>query len=214
MMNIIDGERLSVYVVKAITLAKATKADSNGIVQTYAVLTMKNKKAPGESPTRHIMFESDHPDLLAILKKYVSQNRDAQGGALVDLQALKAPEAKADFDEIEGYLTWNGGMCMQYPLRKGECYANDIDGKRLVRKSTGQPVIKSTVSVFVQVLYAETTDNGLKYHYAKGLSPEDQGPRIEDTFYREAVARNNAVDAAAGVEPAADGPTNPDDVTF
>ena len=50
-------------------------------------------------------------------------------------------ELKAEFG---GLLIFPGGMVVDYPLQKGLCYANDINGNRVILKD-GQNVIRDSV---------------------------------------------------------------------
>lgn len=57
---------------------------------------------------------------------------------------------KSDDSKLFPILEWPGMMPQVMPLRKGMCYANDVNGK-FVEDKTGAKVTKDKITVMVQV---------------------------------------------------------------
>ena len=135
---------------------------------------------------RIVLFDEDIPGAFNALKVFAGNTPDAQGGYLVDLAKMKADAAV--MEEWEGLLEFPGGMVVEYPLRKGLCYQNDINGNIVKEKNTNQPVMKDKVNVFVQVDFATVDESGkMSYVYIDRFGLSEQGQRMESRFYRNAV---------------------------
>lgn len=211
MGNIITGAEISTYVTRAITVSVAKKVNRNGVKARFIVLTAKDKGSMISKASRIPIFEDElGAEVFEILKKYQlldkdgkpvkDQSRKDSDGIVIDLKALKASE---DADELEGLLVLEGGMVMQYDLG-GAYYANDINGN-LVKDGRDNPVIKTTIPVFVQVKNMVPTENGgVAYNYYAGMGLEERGSRIKAQFYRTAVASTPAPADNAGEDANAD----------
>ena len=191
MANIIPGAQLSCYKTIAISLGQSKKENNNGVKSNFIVLSVKNKKSLLSGTRRIVLFDEDIPGAFNALKAYASNTPDAQGGYLVDLTKMKADTAV--MAEWEGLLEFPGGMVVEYPLRKGLCYQNDIDGKVGTEKNTNTPIMKDRVNVFVQVDFATVDENGrMSYVYIDRFGLSEQGQRMESRFYRNAVEQVTA----------------------
>lgn len=185
MGQIIQGAEISTYKTIAIALGQSKKENTNGVRSNYIVLSVKNRKSLLSGTRRIILFDEDIPGAFECLKAFASQTPDQRGGYAVDMAKFKADSTA--MEEWEGLLEFPGGMVVEYPLSKGECYQNDIDGKRVMDKN-GNPIKKKTVSVFVQVDMIKPGTNGTSETvYIDGFGKEEQGQRMEARFYREAV---------------------------
>ena len=200
MGNIITGAEISVYKTRAITMGVAKKENRNGVKAKYLILTAKDAGSLIAKPSRIPLFEDElGAEVFETLKKYMLLDADGKpvkdttrskegNGVIIDLKALKASE---DAEELEGLLTLEGGMTMDYYMG-GDHYANDIDGNR-VKDGRGNDVIKDTISVFVQVKNMVPGENGaVKYNFFNGMGLHERGQRIKAQFYREAVAKQAA----------------------
>ena len=195
-MGIIKGSEISVYKTTAMTMAVAKQEIRNGIKAKFLILNAKDEESGIASATRIPLFEEDLGDAVfaalspyRLLDKDGKPVQDAKGGYPIDLMALTtAMETdKGLNDMFKGLLVLGGGMMEDYDLG-GEYYANDIDGNKVL-DGRGNPVIKSTISVFVQVKhYLPTTDGGLKPVYFAGWGLHERGSRLKAQFYRERVA--------------------------
>lgn len=184
--NVIPGAQLSCYKTIAISLGQSKKENNNGVKSNFIVLSVKNKKSLLSGTRRIVLFDEDIPGAFDALKVFASNTPDAQGGYLVDLAKMKADTAV--MAEWDGLLEFPGGMVVEYPLRKGLCYQNDINGNIVKEKGTNQPVMKDKVNVFVQVDFATVDENGkMSYVYIDRFGLSEQGQRMESRFYRNAV---------------------------
>ena len=191
MVNTIPGAQLSCYKTIAISLGQSKNPNNDGVKSNFIVLSVKNKKSLLSGTRRIVLFDEDIPGAFEALKPFASQTADAQGGYLVNLAQMKADASvMAEWDDL---LEFPGGMVVEYPLRKGLCYQNDIDGKPVKSKNTNQPIMKDRVNVFVQVDFATVDENGhMQYIYIDKFGLSEQGQRMEDRFYRNAVEQVTA----------------------
>jgi hypothetical protein len=174
------------------SLCVSKKENRDKVLSKFVVFTVQDEDGGFAKPSRHIMFEEQmFPGAVDILKKYRMKDdrgneiKDAKGGYPINLKALKESE---DADLFKGYFRIPGGMVEYYHLKKGECYANDVDGNR-IRDKQGNYVTKSVIPAFVQVKFYIVGANGeMIPHYANGMGLEEVGDRLERQFYREAVA--------------------------
>lgn len=192
-MQKIEGKEFGTYVVTAIQLglSKSAGINANGKPSRYIVLFVKNVKMRLGRPRHIVMFEEEVPGLYEILKNYTTSDTPENGRYTVDLIAFKKSE---DVAAMDGLLEFPGMTTEQYKLRKGLCYQNDIDGKRVYFGKDGdanrEPVMRDTISVLVRVDNAIEANGVFKMNYFDKWSPEDQGARMESPFYREAVNAN------------------------
>lgn len=220
MENIIPGAALSTFVTSAISVGQSKRQNRDNKLSQFAVLTLRDKGSRGSSPARHVFFDEDLGEgTCAALMRYRKVNAtgqpemDSKGGYLIDLAQIRAIPDENDGEDLKGLLNWPGGMVMPYKLKKGPCYANDIDGNITV-DGAGEKVVKDTIDVFVQVKYATSSPNGgLEYHYFSGLGIE-RGSRIENRFFKNAVdgytgAVVQQIQNAAPAQPAAQPAANP-----
>ena len=191
MANIIPGAQLSCYKTIAISLGQSKKENNQGIKSNFIVLSVKNKKSLLSGTRRIVLFDEDIPGAFNALKAFASQTPDAQGGYLVNMSQMRAnAEVMAEWD---GLLEFPGGMVVEYPLRKGLCYQNDINGNIVKEKNTNQPIMKDKVNVFVQVDFATVDENGkMSFVYIDRFGLSEQGQRMESRFYRNAVEQVTA----------------------
>lgn len=196
MGSIIKGSDISTYETTAMTMAVAKKENRNGVKAKFLILNAKDEESGLASATHIPLFEEDLGDAVfaalspyRLLDKDGKPVQDAKGGYPIDLGALTtAMETDKNLDKMfSKLLVLGGGMMEDYDLG-GEYYANDIDGNR-IKDGRGNDVIKSTISVFVQVKhYLPTQDGGLKPVYFAGWGLHERGSRLKAQFYRERVA--------------------------
>lgn len=190
MGNIITGAEISTYKTTAITVSKAKKENRNGIIPRFLILQLKDKGSVLSKPSRVVLFEEDlDPAIFEILSRYQLLDKDgkpvvdSRGGRPIDLKALKNSE---DFEDLEPYMQFEGGMVMDYDLG-GEYYANDVDGNPTMDGQNNR-VVKRSISVFVQVKHFLPTENGgLKPVFYSGMGLEERGSRMKAQFYRTPV---------------------------
>lgn len=200
-MQKIEGKEFGTYVVTAIQLglSKSAGINANGKPSRYVVLFVKNIKMRLGNPRHIIIFEDQAPGLFEVLKNYTTSDTPENGRYTVDLVAFKK---SPDVSTMEGLLEFPGMTIEQYKLRKGLCYQNDIDGKRVYFGKAGdanrEPVMRDTISVLVWIENAIEANGVFKMNYFDKWRPEDQGARMESIFYREAVNAN----APTAAEPA------------
>lgn len=207
--TITQGRDISVFKTIGMTIGKAKKPDNDGNVNAFIVLTLKNRKALAAPATRHIIFEQDVPGLIDVLKKFKADQPDAKGGYLVNLKALKESDdylKDEDMKElIDQVLTWEGGKVSTYDMGV-ERLANDINGKPVMSKHTGKQVRKRYISVFTQIDYMTTDDEGhTKIEYINRMGLEERGRSIMEQFYRQPApvdaATTTAENATAEQDP-------------
>lgn len=202
-MTFIDGSELSNYVTTAISVGQSKKENQQGRKSLFAVFTVKNRKQRFAAASRIILFDDQlEQTAFQTLQKFKATDSngkdllDPQGHKVIDLKAMKA---SGEDEDIEPYYEIPGGMVVEYKLSKGDCYQNGTDGKRRTLKD-GSPIIRDRISVFVIVDHIEPDGDKLKTVYAAGFSPTEQGMRMENAFYKEAVRKN--VPESAPVEEA------------
>lgn len=209
MGTITQGRDISVFKTIALTLGKSKKPDNDGNINKFVVLTLKNRKALAAPAVRHIIFEQDIPGLIEILAKFKAEQPDTRGGYIVNLKALKESEEYTQDEDmkdlIDQILTWEGGKVSKYDMGV-ERLANDVDGKPVMSKITGKQVSKRYISVFTQIDYMSTDDQGhTQIEYINGMGLEERGRRLMEQFYRQPApvdaATTTAPDAAAEQDP-------------
>lgn len=198
MEQIINGATLGSYITTAMSLGQAKKPNMNGVMSRFVVLTMVDKGSPFISKKRrHIIFDEDAPGLIDMLKPFASTIQNATtGGYDVDLKALRNSE---DFSLLEGIMEFQGGMVAEY---KFDCprYQNDIDGNML-KDRFGNPIIRKSCTVFVQVKSITTGPDGLpQYNYYDGLGLSQVGERYVTRFFMRPV-ENVQTTQTAEVDP-------------
>lgn len=202
MASIVKGSDMSNYNTVGMSLGVAKKANRDGIVAKFVVFTVQDEDGGFAGAVRHIMFEDDlFPGAVELLAKYRMMDngkpvQDAKGGYPIDMKALRNGE---DANEFARYLRIPGGMVMNYQLKKGECYANNVNGER-VKDGQNHDVTKTSIPVFVQVKFFTVGDDGKMIpNYAPKMGLEERGDRIERQFYREAVHQQTTIPAGAPV---------------
>lgn len=199
-MNRLLGKDLSVYKAIAISLGKSKKPNSDGIQSRFVAITLKDKYSIGAKKVGHILFEDEigteaFEELNACVPVGADGKKltDTKNGYVVSIQKVKensAARKAADPDGedpmmLNSLVTWEGGMTQIYKFPTGPRYANDADGKRITDKS-GNPVIKDSIEVFVQVKDVVIKEDGTRdYTYVSGMNPNARGERIMRTFFRE-----------------------------
>lgn len=205
-MQRINGSDLSCYKTTAIQVGQAAKENKQGKKPRYAVLFVKNKQAAITCKTRRIiLFEDDVPGLIDLLLKYKSNEKDKNNRYTINIKDLKNSD---DADEVEALWEFPGMKTEQYKLKKGLCYMNDVDGKR-VKRNDGSAVMVDTITVLVQIEFILEDDGKLKITYIDGYDPDTQGQRMEHAFYRDAVNTAPAPAAEAEAEEAAQNEETP-----
>ena len=211
MSNIVKGSDMSNYVTTGMSIGVAKKENRDGVKAKFVVFTVQDEEGGFAGSVRHIMFEEDlFPGAIELLAKYRMMNNgqavtDAKGGYPIDMKALKESEDAAQFGR---YLRVPGGMVMDYPLKKGLCYANDVNGDR-VKDGRGNDVTKSVIPVFVQVKFFMVDENGkMTPNYANKMGLNERGDRLENQFYRTPVNAGPAAGTPVNDTPA--GPQKPE----
>lgn len=198
MGRIIQGAEISNYRTIGISLGQSKRPNIEGKMSKYIVLTVKNRKALASKARRITLFEEDVPQAMECLKAFISNTPNERGEYPVNMQAFKADPSA--MDEWGGLLEFPGGMVVQYPLSKGMCYQNDINGNPVYINGTQERVTKDRISVFVQVDFAVENDKGgTDYTYIDGFDPYSRGARIEQSLYRVPVPQQTATDDEAPI---------------
>lgn len=193
MSTIIKGSDMSNYVTVGMSVGVAKKENSDHMKARFVVFTCQDEEGGFSGSIKHIMFEDDlFPGAIDILKGYLLQDAsgkpatDPKGGYPINMAALKASK---DAEQFQRYLRIPGGMVMDYHLRKGECYANTIDGGTVTDKDNN-PVKKSVIPVFVQVKFFMVGEDGkMVPNFANKMGLNERGDRLERTFYKNAVKK-------------------------
>jgi hypothetical protein len=197
---------MSNYTTLGMSLGVSKKENRDKVKSKFVVFTAQDDDGGFAEPIKHIKFEDQlFPGAIELLSKYRMMKDgqpvvDAKGGYPIDLEALKASE---DANRFKQYFHVPGGMVEYYPLKKGACYANNVDGERIKDKQ-GKDVVKTVIPVFVQVKFYIVNDDGkMVPNYANGMGLEENGDRLERQFYREAVVQQQPAPAPgeAAVKP-------------
>lgn len=197
-MQKIDGSEFSNYKVTAIQIGQAKSEGLNGKKSRYIVLFVKNKKSRLAAPRHLIIFEDEEPELINILMNYKTSNtKNAKDRYTIDLKAF---EESDDANAMDGLLEFPGMQTVQYKLKKGLCYMNDVNGNRVFKKNSNQAIMTDTITVLVQIDYAVESDGKMEVHYFDKFDPDTQGQRMENAFYREAVETNVSTTAPTVVD--------------
>lgn len=189
MTSIIQGRDLSVYTTVGLTLGTAKKANREGKISRFVVVSMKDSYSRLSKTRRTIIFEDEWPGLIEALSNHVDEAiKDSHGGKVVSLASFM----KSDDAKLFPIMEWPGMMPQVMPLRKGMCYANDVNGN-IVTDKTGARVTKDKITVMVQVKnIVEGQDHP---NYVDGWDPDTQLNNMESRFYRVPVAQTNIDDA-------------------
>lgn len=189
MTSIIQGRDLSVYTTVGLTLGTAKKANREGKISRFVVVSMKDSYSRLSKTRRTIIFEDEWPGLIEALSDHVDEAiKDSHGGKVVSLASFM----KSDDAKLFPIMEWPGMMPQVMPLRKGMCYANDVNGN-IVTDKTGARVTKDKITVMVQVKnIVEGQDHP---NYVDGWDPDTQLNNMESRFYRVPVAQTNIDDA-------------------
>ena len=193
---IIPGAQIGAFRTISLSIGQAKKPNRDGKISKFLVIGMKNKKSLLGKKQNVILFDDDlSPDIFAVLQKYATPSTDPnhQGGFDVNIANLKTgPEFTQDPETWNQLLEFPGGCFEEYEFTKGPCYANQIDGSPTL-DGNNQPVIRSSVSVFVQIDFIDA--NGVT-HYIEPYSKNAQGARMEQRFFRNPVGQQPAEQAA------------------
>ena len=196
--QIIKGEDLGSFEAIALSLGLSKKENRDGKKSRFAVFTYQDTYSGREDPVKDIIFEENMgTDMFERLKTYIMKDaegnelKDSKNGRVVDIDAIRDAAATGDrkAERIRRlYLDVPGGQVAPYRLH-GERYANDVDGKPVLKKDNTR-VKKSVIRVFVQVKYIIPGEDGKPTTvYVGGVSPEVKGQELEDRFYREPVSK-------------------------
>ena len=190
MTSIIQGRDLSVYTTVGLTLGISKKENRDGKKSRFVVISMKDSYSRLSKTRRTIIFEDEWPGLIDTLGKYVDKSivDTHEGGEVVSLAMFQKSEDAKLFPIME----WPGMMPQVMPLRKGMCYANDVNGN-IVTDKTGARVTKDKITVMVQVKnIVEGQDHP---NYVDGWDPDTQLNNMESRFYRVPVVQIGTNDA-------------------
>lgn len=189
MTSIIQGRDLSVYTTVGLTLGTAKKANREGKISRFVVVSMKDSYSRLSKTRRTIIFEDEWPGLIEALSNHVDEAiKDSHGGKVVSLASFM----KSDDAKLFPIMEWPGMMPQVMPLRKGMCYANDVNGN-IVTDKTGARVTKDKITVMVQVKnIVEGQDHP---NYVDGWDPDTQLNNMESRFYRVPVVQIGTNDA-------------------
>ena len=197
MNGIIPGAQIGAFRTISLSIGKAKKENRNGKTSEFLVIGMKNKKSLLGKKQNVILFDDDlSPEIFQVLRQYGAPSTDPnhQGGIDINLAKFKAsPEFAQDPDTWGQLLEFPGGCFEEYEFAKGPCYANQIDGSPTL-DGNNQPVIRSSVSVFVQIDFIDA--NGVT-HYIEPYSKNAQGARMEQRFFRVPVSQSNTAEQNA-----------------
>lgn len=196
--NIIKGEDLGSFEAIALSLGVSKNENRDGKKSRFMVVTYQDTYSGREDPVKDIIFEENiGTDMFERMKTYIMKDaegndlKDSKNGRVVDIDAIRDAAATGDrkAERIRRlYLDVPGGQIAPYKLH-GERYANDVDGKPVLKKDNTR-VKKSVIRVFVQVKYIIPGEDGKPVTvYVGGVSPEVKGQELEDRFYREPVAK-------------------------
>lgn len=190
MTSIIQGRELSLYKTVALTLGKSKKENREKKLSRFVVISMKDAYSPLSKTRRTIIFEDEWPGLIEELKQWVDTSiKDThEGGEVVSLAAFK----KSSNYELFPIMEWPGMMPVVMPLRKGMCYANDVNGN-VVTDKTGARVTKNEITVMVQV--KNIVEGQDRPNYVDGWDPDTQLNNMESRFYRTPVVQMGTNDA-------------------
>ena len=184
MTSIIQGRDLSVYTTVGLTLGVSKRENREGKKSRFVVISMKDSYSRLSKTRRTIIFEDEWPGLIDTLGKYVDRSivDTHEGGEVVSLAMFQKSEDAKLFPIME----WPGMMPQVMPLRKGMCYANDVNGN-FVEDKTGAKVTKDKITVMVQVKnIVEGQDHP---NYVDGWDPDTQLNNMESRFYRVPVVQ-------------------------
>lgn len=206
------GKEISVYKTTSICLGQAKKENRQGVKSRFVALTLKDRLSIGAKPVTHYLFEDEigtaaYEELCAcrIVGDDNKLLKDPRGYYVVDAVAVKANSVKRKQEDEDGedplmldtLLRWEGGMTQTYKFPDGMRYANDAEGKRTLDKH-GNPVIKSSVDVFVVVREEVLRPDGTKdYEYISGMSLNARGERMMNTFFTERVKETPTLEREA-----------------
>lgn len=189
MTSIIQGRDLSVYTTIGLTLGTAKKANREGKISRFVVVSMKDSYSRLSKTRRTIIFEDEWPGLVETLDKYVDTTiQDTHGGKVVSLGAFQ----NTDDAKLFPIMEWPGMMPVVMPLRKGMCYANDVNGS-IVKDKNDAPVTKDKITVMVQV--KNIVEGQDRPNYVDGWDPDTQLNNMESRFYRKPVVQMGTNDA-------------------
>ena len=184
MSQILPGSTLGTFVAIEAIVATANKESTVGRMKgqksRFLMLRMKNKKSARATQVWCTYFEGESitaEQLDGLLKHKASE--DAQGGIILNMVSLKESGdiEKLDLDSL---FNVEGGVMKTYKFRKGMCYANDRNGKRI------NPIrLRDSLQVFCQADTIEVTDTDMTINYFGGCDPETVGSRLENQFYKE-----------------------------
>lgn len=194
MGRIYDGAEISNYMTIGISLGQSKRPNMEGKKSKYIVLTVKNRKAPASKGRRIPLFEEDVPQAFECFSAFASKTPNDHEEYPVNMQAFKADQSA--MAEWGGLLNFAGGVIIRYPLSKGMCYQNDVDGNPVYIRGTQERVMTDCISVFGQIDFATENDKGgLDYNWIEGFDPYIRGARIERNLYRVPVeTRYNTAD--------------------
>lgn len=214
-MEVRNGFELSNMEAVGLSIGQSEKNNRDNVKSKFIVLTLQmyvmvgTKKIRYVGKTRHVLFEDELPGLaIEVLSKYIAttqegqQIKDSKGGLVVDLQALRA--CQKDYELCESFLDWPGGTLETYQFKKGECWANDSNGK-YTQDASGNYVHKSSMEILTQVV--QYIDG--KPRYAPGMSLEARGQRLENRFWRTPVTGTTPIVTQQPQQPAQQPPTQP-----
>ena len=206
MGKVYQGAELSNYRTIGISLGQSKRPNMEGKISKYVVLIVKNRKSLASKARRVTIFDEDIPLAFECFSAFASKTPNDHGEYPVDMQAFKADSsAMAEWGDL---LDFPGGIIVKYPLSKGMCYQNDVDGNPVFIKGTQERVMTDCISVFGQIDYANENDKGgLDYHWIEGFDPYVNGARIERNLYRVPVMQQVVVDDEAISIPPTQAPT-------
>lgn len=210
MNGIIPGAQIGAFRTISLSIGQAKKANRDGKISKFLVIGMKDKKSLIGKKQNIILFDDElSPEIFQVLQQYGTPSADPshQGSMDINLAKFKAgPEFASDPETWSQLLEFPGGCFEEYEFAKGPCYANQIDGSPTL-DGNNQPVIRSRISVFVQIDFIDT--KGVT-HYIEPYSKNAQGARMEQRFFRNPVqdtskAEQNAFDPTSLMAGAAQG---------
>lgn len=197
--NMILGGEISNYRTIGIGLGVSKKENRDKVKSRYMVFTLKNSRCLMSKKRTEIFFDDDLPGLYDVLNTFAKPDPTRPDARIVDMKAFRASEFA---EEWKGMLEIEGGAVMPYKLRKGACYANDVNGE-ITKDANENPVVRDTINVFVIIDKMMPSESGMKTLFFDGFDPDSRGQRLEARFWRTAVSQSAAVPGATTAPAAA-----------
>ena len=215
-MNIIDASDYSQWEATAIQVGLAAettlnqnRADRRYVSFTYCewkkVRNFRNNGTArhilGGTPMKETFFVGDTRGITSNLCDLLVQCKigDAQPEVGKPVQLNMEQVREIANEELDGKLIRCGLKAVEYPLRKGLCERNDVDGKVIVTRN-GDKIIADRITILCQVARIEEFDDKVNVVYEQGYTPNEVGEREERRWWRNKHVETNVVRAEEAPE--------------